>query len=138
MGCPEPCLAAKSGVDVRIITPGVPDKWYVHAVTRANYRPLIKAGVKIFEYSPGFIHSKSFLSDDKVGTVGTINLDFRSFYLHFECGVWLYGCDSLVSLKNDFLTTQGLCREITMQELETEKLQRKVSGWLLRVFSPLL
>ena len=132
------CLAAKSGVDVRIITPGVPDKWYVHAVTRANYRPLIKAGVKIFEYSPGFIHSKSFLSDDKVGTVGTINLDFRSFYLHFECGVWLYGCDSLVSLKNDFLTTQGLCREITMQELETEKLQRKVSGWLLRVFSPLL
>ncbi len=131
------CLAAKSGVDVRIITPGVPDKWYVHSVTRANYRPLIKSGVKVFEYSPGFIHSKSFLSDDKVGTIGTINLDFRSFYLHFECGVWLYGCESLGTLKNDFLATQALCREITLQELDAEKLRRKASGWLFKIFSPL-
>jgi cardiolipin synthase len=131
------CLAAKSGVDVRIITPGVPDKWYVHAVTRANYRPLLKAGVRIFEYSPGFIHSKSFLADDKVGTIGTINLDFRSFYLHFECGVWLYGCTSLLALKEDFLATQDACREVTMPELDKEKLYRKASGWLLKVFSPL-
>jgi cardiolipin synthase len=131
------CLAAKSGVDVRIITPGVPDKWYVHAVTRANYRPLIRSGVKVFEYSPGFIHSKSFLSDDKVGTIGTINLDFRSFYLHFECGVWLYGCRSLESLKKDFLATQALGRQVSLQELDDEKLRRKASGWLLKIFSPL-
>lgn len=131
------CLAAKSGVDVRIITPGVPDKWYVHAVTRANYRALLKSGVRVFEYSPGFIHSKSFLADDAVGTIGTINLDFRSFYLHFECGVWLYGCKSLESMKNDFLSSQNLCREVKISELEQEKLYRKASGWLLKVFSPL-
>ena len=131
------CLAAKSGVDVRIITPGIPDKWYVHAVTRANYRPLIRAGVKVFEYSPGFIHSKSFLVDDRLGTIGTINLDFRSFYLHFECGVWLYGCKSLESLKDDFLATQALSREISLRELDAEKLQSKASGWLLKIFSPL-
>ena len=120
-----------------IITPGIPDKWYVHAVTRANYRPLIRAGVKVFEYSPGFIHSKSFLVDDRLGTIGTINLDFRSFYLHFECGVWLYGCKSLESLKDDFLATQALSREISLRELDAEKLQSKASGWLLKIFSPL-
>jgi cardiolipin synthase len=131
------CLAAKSGVDVRIITPRVPDKWYVHTVTRANYRPLLKAGVRIFEYSPGFIHSKSFLADDTIGTIGTINLDFRSFYLHFECGVWLYGRKSLAILKNDFLSTQDLCREVKISELDEEKFFRKVLGWLLKIFSPL-
>lgn len=80
-------IAAESGVDVRIITPHIPDKWYVHAVTRSSYRQLIEAGVRIYEYTPGFIHSKMFVADDEVGVVGTANMDYRSFYLHFECGV---------------------------------------------------
>ena len=80
-------IAAESGVDVRIITPHIPDKWYVHAVTRSSYRQLIEAGVRIYEYTPGFIHAKMFVADDEVGVVGTANMDYRSFYLHFECGV---------------------------------------------------
>ena len=83
------CVAAKTGVDVRIITPGIPDKWYVHAVTRANYEELTRAGVRIFEYTPGFIHSKVYLADTKQAVVGTVNLDFRSLYLHFEDAVYL-------------------------------------------------
>lgn len=131
-------LAAKNGLDVRIITPHIPDKWYVHAVTRANYRALVAGGVRIFEYLPGFIHSKTFVADDIFGTVGTINLDFRSLYLHFECGVWLFGCRSLLAMRDDFLTTLEKCQEVTIAELDAIKIHRKVAGWLLKVFSPLL
>ncbi len=131
-------LAAKNGLDVRIITPHIPDKWYVHAVTRANYRALVAGGVRIFEYTPGFIHSKTFLADDLFGTVGTINLDFRSLYLHFECGVWLCGCRSLIAMRDDFLATLGECHEVTIADLDAERIYRKAAGWLLKVFSPLL
>ena len=86
-------IAAQSGVDVRIITPRFPDKWYVHPVTRSNYLPLLAAGVRIFEYTPGFMHAKMFVSDDEVSIVGTTNMDYRSFYLHFECGVAFF-CSS--------------------------------------------
>ena len=82
--------AAKSGVDVRIITPHVPDKWYVHAVSRSYYEMLVEAGVKIYEYTPGFVHAKTFVVDDEYAVVGTINLDYRSLYLHFECAAWMY------------------------------------------------
>ena len=81
------CLAAKSGVDVRIMTPGIPDKKLVFILTQSYYRQLLEAGVKIYEYQPGFLHAKSFVSDDEIGVVGTINLDYRSLYLHFEDGV---------------------------------------------------
>ena len=131
-------LAAKSGVDLRIITPHIPDKWYVHAVTRANYKALVDSGVRIYEYKPGFIHSKTFVVDDKYGVVGTINLDFRSLFLHFECGVWLYGTDSIAAMKEDFLLTLNECAEVTRVELDHIKLHRKAAGWLLKVFSPLL
>ena len=80
-------LAAKSGIDVRIITPGIPDKKLVYLVTQSYYYQLIEAGVRIFQYTPGFIHAKTVVVDDKVATVGTINFDYRSLYLHFECGV---------------------------------------------------
>jgi cardiolipin synthase len=83
-------LAAKNGVDVRILTPGVPDKEYVHITTRSYYKELIAGGVKIYEYSPGFIHAKVMVADDTVATVGTVNLDCRSLYLHFECAVYMY------------------------------------------------
>lgn len=131
-------LAAKDGLDVRIITPHIPDKWYVHAVTRANYRALVEGGVRIFEYTPGFIHSKTFVADDLYGVVGTINLDFRSLFLHFECGVWLCGCRSVVAMRDDFLSTLEQCEEVTAAELDGIKLYRKAAGWFLKVFSPLL
>ena len=131
-------LAAKSGVDLRIITPHIPDKWYVHAVTRANYRALVDSGVRIYEYKPGFIHSKTFVADDKYGVVGTINLDFRSLFLHFECGVWLYGTGSIAAIKKDFLLTLDECVEVTRADLDRIKLRRKAAGWLLKLFSPLL
>ncbi len=131
-------LAAKNGLDVRIMTPRIPDKWYVHAVTRANYRALVEGGVRIFEYLPGFIHSKTFVADGVCGVVGTINLDFRSLYLHFECGVWLYGCASLAAMRDDFLATQELCEEVTLADLDKMGLHRKAAGWLLKIFSPLL
>ena len=131
-------LAAKNGLDVRIITPHVPDKWYVHAVTRANYEALIESGVRIFEYTPGFIHSKTFVADDRFGVVGTINLDFRSLFLHFECGVWLCGCRSLVAMRDDFLSTLKECGEVGREELNRMKISERAVGWFLKVFSPLL
>jgi len=94
--------------------------------------------VRIYEYVPGFIHSKTFVADDIYGTVGTINLDFRSLYLHFECGVWLYGCKSLLTMRDDFLATLEECKEVTIAEIDAIKIHRKVAGWLLKVFSPLL
>jgi cardiolipin synthase len=95
-------------------------------------------GVRIFEYAPGFIHSKTFVADDLYGVVGTINLDFRSLYLHFECAVWLYGCSSVLSMRDDFLATLNECAEVTMAELDKEKFSRRAAGWFLKVFSPML
>jgi len=130
--------AAKSGVDIRIMTPHKPDKWYVHEVTKSFYRPLIEGGVKIYEYTPGFIHAKSFVSDDCYGVVGTINMDFRSMYFHFECGVWMYGSRSVGDIRDDFLTTQEECREVTLQELKAVHWSRTLLGAVLRVFAPLM
>lgn len=91
--------AAKSGVDVRIITPHIWDKALVHATTRSFYRSLIKEGVRIYEYTPGYIHSKNFVADDRIATVGTINLDYRSLFLHFECGVLMCGNKAIGEVK---------------------------------------
>lgn len=96
------CIAAQRGVDVRIVTPHIPDKKFVFQITRSNYKKLQSAGVKIYEYLPGFIHAKQFLCDDQVGIVGTINLDYRSLVHHFECGVWMYRTDCLKDMKADF------------------------------------
>ena len=110
------CLAAKSGVDVRIVTPHIWDKKLVHMTTRSYYRELISAGVKIYEYSKGFIHSKTFVSDDRVGTVGTTNLDFRSLYLHFECGTLLIDNRAVMEIKEEFLKTLEICQPVTLEE----------------------
>ena len=131
-------VAAKSGVDVRIITPHIPDKWYVHAVTRAYYEGLLENGVKIYEYTPGFIHAKTFAVDDEYGTVGTINLDYRSLYLHFECGVWLYRTRSVLQIKEDFLAMLPICQEITLEECRNVKWYRKLVRACLRIFAPLM
>ena len=130
--------AAKTGVDVRIITPHIPDKWYVHMVTRSYYQDLIKSGVRIYEYTPGFIHSKTFVSDDKYGVVGTINMDYRSLYLHFECGVWMYDCSVVEEMKQDFMTTLAKSMEITEKKLAENRGYKSVAGSVLRAFAPLM
>lgn len=134
----ELTLAARRGVDVRIITPGIPDKKLVFKVTRSYYARLAAYGVRIFEYTPGFMHAKQFVCDDEVAAVGTINLDFRSLYLHFENGCWLYGCQAVQDVKADFDSTFPICTEVT--EKYSVKRNLALRGWqlLLRLFSPLM
>ena len=130
-------LAAKSGIDVRIVTPHTPDKKLVHMTTRSYYHDLVKSGVKIYEYSKGFIHSKTFVSDDKIATVGTTNLDYRSLYMHFECGVVMYGSRAVSQVKQDFLDTLELCEEITEEKCRPNIFMRLIQS-LLRLFAPLM
>jgi cardiolipin synthase len=130
-------LAAKSGVDIRIITPYRWDKRIVAAASRSYYRQLIAAGVKIYEYTSGFNHGKTFVSDDAVATVGTTNLDFRSLYLHFECGVLVYRGSIVLKVKEDFLQTVPVSHEVSLQECSRNILQRIISD-VLRIFAPLM
>lgn len=130
-------LAAKSGVDVRIITPFIPDKRLVHFVSRSYYRELIKGGVRIYEYTRGFIHAKTFVSDDNIATVGTVNMDFRSLYLHFECGTWLYRSKAVQQVKEDFLETLPHCQEVTMEDCRSPLITRLIQD-ILRVFAPII
>lgn len=129
--------AAKSGLDVRIITPGIGDKAYVHEATRANYAALLENGVRIFEYTPGFVHGKVFLADEDYGMVGTVNLDFRSLYLHFEDGVWLYKADCLGQIQQDFAQSFPQCREIHLADCRVS-LVRWLYRAVLRLISPLM
>ncbi len=130
--------AAKSGVDVRIITPHIPDKKTVFEVTRSYYEELLEAGVRIYEYTPGFIHSKLFVVDDFYATVGTVNLDYRSMFLHFENGVVLYGGPCVADMRADFLDTQEKSLEVTLEDCRRVPLPRRLLRTLLRVFAPLL
>lgn len=131
------CLAAKSGVDVRIITPHHWDKWVIHVTTRSYYRELIREGVKIYEYTDGFNHSKTFVSDDQVATVGTINVDFRSMYHHFECGTLLLQSKAVDQVKQDFLDTLPACQEITEKDCKYNVFMRAFQD-ILRLFAPLM
>lgn len=131
-------MTAKSGVDVRIITPSIPDKKMVYAITKANYRQLLANGVKIYEYVPGFIHSKMFLSDDDVSIVGTTNMDYRSFFLHFESGSVFYGGDMIGEVKSDFLDTFNLCHEVTYKEFQSRSVVMKLFAVLFKIAAPLL
>ena len=131
------CLAAKSGVDVRIVTPHKWDKRFVHITTRSYYRDLIAAGVQIYEYTRGFIHAKTFVSDDTVATVGTTNLDFRSLYLSFECGSLMYRTDAVLQVKEDFLQTLDQCHKITEADCQCGPV-RRVFQDILRLFAPLM
>lgn len=131
-------VAAKNGVDVRIITPGVPDKWYVFQVTQAHYPDLIAAGVKIYSYTPGFIHSKVFCVDGEYAVVGTVNFDFRSLYLHFEDAVWLYRADCVKQVAQDFENTFPQCHQVTLAECKSGPWVKRLLGSILRMFSPLM
>lgn len=131
-------LAAKSGIDVRIITPGIPDKKAVYMVTQSYYYHLIKAGVRIYQYTPGFIHAKTVVMDDSIATVGTVNFDFRSLYLHFECGVWMYDTEAVEAIKQDYLETLEKCDEVTLEEIEKTSGVKKLKQSILRLVAPLL
>ena len=129
--------AAKNGIDVRIITPGVPDKRIVYMLTQSYYEVIIEAGVKIYEYRPGFVHSKVFLSDDETAVVGTINLDYRSLTHHFENAVWMYDVPVLKDIKEDFIDTFAKCEEITLEKSRKKSLIRRILLPILRLFSPM-
>ncbi len=131
-------LAAKSGVDVRIITPHIPDKWYVHPVTQYNYYELLESGVKIYEYTPGFIHSKIFVSDDIVATVGTVNMDYRSFNLHFECGVWMCGNSAVADIKDHYNCLLDACQEITLKSWKKTPWYTRLKRTILHLFAPFM
>ncbi len=130
-------LAAKRGVDVRIIVPGIPDKKLVYTVTKSYFLNLIEAGVNIYTYKPGFIHSKIFVCDDKVATVGTVNMDYRSFYHHFECGMFMQNNSTIKDVKKDILNTIEKCHKVTKKEATPNFIK---SFWqaLLRLIAPLL
>lgn len=131
------CLAAKRGVDVRIMTPGIPDKKTIFQLTRSYYPVLLKAGVRIYEYTPGFLHAKSFVCDDEAAVVGTINMDYRSLYLHFECGTFFYQNPLVMDVKRDSLTTMEKGREIALSDTR-QGFFGSLFCAVLRVFSPLL
>ena len=128
---------AQSGVDVRIFTPGIPDKKVVFFTTRSYYRELLAAGVKIYEYTPGFMHSKIVVSDDDFCMIGSTNMDFRSLYLNYECGACFYGTEMIADVKADILNLQIDCQEITEADCKTNFLIKFLQN-ICRMFAPLM
>ena len=131
-------LAAKNGIDVKIITPNIPDKKMIHMVTQSYYYELINAGVEIYQYTPGFIHSKVVIADDTIATVGTINFDYRSFYLHFECGVWIFNSNIIYKIKEDFKKTLKLSNKITLEKIKNISKIKFLTQSILKLIAPLL
>ena len=129
--------AVKSGVDVRIITPNIPDKKGVKLLTNYNYGLLLKNGVRIFEYTPGFIHAKTIINED-CGIIGTINMDYRSFYLHYENGVWMAENEIIEIIKKDLVKTMEISHEITYEEWKKRPLKWRIYQPLLNLFSTLM
>lgn len=129
--------AALRGVDVRIIVPHIPDKQIIFSMTQSFYPRLMDAGVKIYEYEPGFIHAKSYLVDDAYAMIGTINLDYRSLVHHFENGVWMYRCEAVRALKMDMEDTLLKCIEVTPEMLKTNLWQRVIRA-VVRIVAPML
>lgn len=130
--------AAKRGIDVKIIMPSIPDKKYAFALAKTYYMELLQAGVEIYQYIPGFVHAKTFVSDDEKAVVGTINVDYRSLYLHFECAAMLYRVDAITDIEQDFQKTLLSCKKITVEDCKKEKIVTKICGKLLRLIAPLM
>ena len=131
-------IAAQSGIDVRILTPHIADKWYVHILTQSYYPPLIQAGVKIYEYTPGFVHAKMFVSDDNIAVVGTANMDYRSFYLHYECGISFYNSSVCHTVRDDILATLGVSQQISLESLKELSIIKWFVRSIIRIFAPLM
>lgn len=132
------CLAAKSGVQVRILVPGVPDKWYVYYVTQSYYSELLRAGVRIYEYEPGFLHAKMYVCDGEAAIVGSANMDYRSLYLHFENCCIFYGGHMVEDVRQDIAQTLRQCREVTLADTEHVPLYKWLAQVFLRFFAPLM
>ena len=131
-------FAAKRGIQVQIILPHHPDKEYAFALAKTHYKQLMEAGVEIYEYLPGFVHAKVFTSDDRKAVVGTINLDYRSLYHHFECGLYMADVPEIERIERDFRQTLAKCKRISMEDLRKEKWSRRILGILLKVVAPLM
>lgn len=130
--------AAKRGVDVKIIMPHIPDKKYAYLLARSYYAELIRSGVSIYEYTPGFVHSKAFASDGTRGVVGSINLDYRSLFLHFECACYFYRHPVVEHIEQDMQETLKKCVEITMNDCIKYNIFKQLAGRILRLFAPLM
>lgn len=131
-------FAAQRGIDIRLILPHICDHFVANTLARTYYRPLTEAGVKLYEYTPGFVHAKVFVSDDIRAVVGTINLDYRSLYHHFECAAYLHGVDCIADIKDDFLTTLEQCQAVTPHTIQQEKWYVKLIGNVAKIIAPLL
>ena len=131
-------FAAQRGVDVKLILPGIPDKKLAFALAKSHYKRLIDAGVKIYEYTPGFVHAKVFVSDDMKAVVGTINLDYRSLYHHFECAAYLYKTECIPDIEQDFQDTLSRCRMVTRESIKNEKAFYKIMGSLMKFIAPMM
>ena len=130
--------AAERGVDVKLILPGIPDKKAAYALAKSHYPSLLSSGVKIYEYTPGFVHAKVFVSDSVKAVVGTINLDYRSLYHHFECATYLYQTPCIAEIETDFQNTLAKCRTVTEETVINEKFSYKVMGVLMKLIAPLM
>lgn len=131
-------FAAERGIDVKLILPGIPDKKAAYALAKTHYKSLVKSGVKIYEYTPGFVHSKVCVCDDIKAVVGTINLDYRSLYHHYECATYLYRTSCIADIEFDFCETLEKCRMITPDSIKKEKLYYKIVGRIVKIVAPLM
>ena len=136
--CVALCNAAKSGVDVRIVTPGIPDKKLIYSITRSFYHNLVQDGVRIYEWTPGFCHAKMSVADDCMATCGTINLDYRSLYHHFENGCFMADCDAVLDIRRDMEQTLEQCREVTEKYKSGRSATLRLGQLFLRLFAELL
>ena len=132
------CLAAKRGVDVRIITPGIPDKKFIYSITRSFYHGLVKHGVRIYEWVPGFCHAKMSVADDCMATCGTINLDYRSLYHHFENGCFMADCQAVIQIRDDLTRIIKECRDVTDQYRTGRSAYLRLGQLFMRLFAGLL
>ncbi len=130
--------SARSGIDISIIVPGIPDKKLINVLTKSYYNELLDAGIKIYEYTPGFVHSKLMVADDEIAVMGTVNMDYRSLYLHYECGSLVYRNKAVLQAERDFSETLALCRQITKETTEAKGFWFWTFAGILRVFAPLL
>lgn len=130
--------AARRGVDVKLILPHIPDKVYAFALAKSHYKELLDAGVSIYEYTPGFVHAKVFVCDDYRAVVGTINLDYRSLYYHFECAAYLHNVPAIRDIETDVQNTLEQCQKVTMEDVKREKVKMKVMGYVLKLVAPLM
>ena len=131
-------FAAERGVDVKLILPGIPDKRFPYALAKNTYAELLDSGVQIYEYTPGFVHAKVFVADDREAVIGTINLDYRSLYHHFECAAWMYETPCIEDIEQDFQATLESCRKVEKNTIwEGHKLLFPL-GKALKVIAPMM